>query len=166
MNFGQISSEINHWLLQLLHFGFTSKTVEKKVSGNRRSCLQLSTNFSWSKHLTWGFMLRVNSLRYKPLYLPSQVKSKNKLYQTSLINTNRKLNFQASFKKDIRKTVLTDLINNPPHKIFCHKKIPFREYLMYIKTGRHTTPKTQRHLRICPLCNSGETEDEKNVLFF
>ena len=123
-----------------------------------------------------SFMRRVNSLfeNYRPnslalnenntnltshLDLRSNVKKVLSCHQLLLlINTNRKLNFYASFKKDIRQERIPKI------------KLPFdifrlRNHTIRIEMGRHSLPKSPMQLRICPFCNSGETEDEKHVLF-
>lgn len=58
--------------------------------------------------------------------------------------------FYASFKNESRKAEILDLIIN---------------HNLHLETGRHATPKTPIHGRICSLCQSDEIEDERHVLF-
>ena len=85
-------------------------------------------------------------------------------HQLKLINTNRKLNFYLSFRKDTRKNGCLDVINNPHHRIAINK---FRlgNHKLRIEIGRHTIPKTPINLRICSFCHSNEVENEIHFLF-
>lgn len=58
--------------------------------------------------------------------------------------------FYASFKNESRKAEILDLIIN---------------HNLHLETGRHATPKTPIHGRICSFCQSDEIEDERHVLF-
>ena len=85
-------------------------------------------------------------------------------HQLKLIDTNRKLNFYASFRKDTRKTGWLDMINNPNHRIAINK---FRlgNHKLRNEIGRHTIPKTPINLRICSFCHSNEVENEIHFIF-
>ena len=85
-------------------------------------------------------------------------------HQLRLIDTDRKLNFYASFWKDRKKNECLDLINNPHHRIAINK---FRlgNHKLRVETGRHTIPKTPINLRICSFCHSNEVENGIHFLF-
>ena len=85
-------------------------------------------------------------------------------HQLKLIDTNRKLNFYASFRKDTRKTGWLDIINNPHHRIAINK-FQLGNHKLRIETGRHTIPKTPINLRICSFCHSNEVENEIHFIF-
>ena len=80
-----------------------------------------------------------------------------------LIDTNRKLNFYASFRKDARKNDCLDMINNPHHRIAINK-FQLENHKLCIETGRHTIPKTPINLRFCSFCHSSEVENEIHFL--
>ena len=97
-------------------------------------------------------------------HLKQNIRKALTTHQLKLIDTNRKLSFYASFRKDTRKTGWLDMINNPHHRIVINK---FRlgNHKLRIETGRHTIPKTPINLRICTFCHSNEVENEIHFLF-
>ena len=130
----------------------------------RRTSLSLRVNELLGKYNSTSTTLKENNTNLLISHLRLNMKKIFSDHQLMLINTNKKLNFYASFKKEISKSKIVDLIINPQHKIAVNK---FRlgNHSLHIETGRHTTPKTPIHRRICPFCQSDEIEDERHILF-
>jgi hypothetical protein len=143
-----------------------------------KQCLQLSKEMA-DKNQT-GLMQKIDQLciKYNSSSITLDVNNEKRFtshikqnigkaltaHQLKLIDTNRKLNFYASFRKDTKKTGSLDVINNPHHRIAINK---FRlgNHKLRIETGRHTIPKTPINLRICSFCHSNEVENEIHFLF-
>jgi len=126
-----------------------------------RQCLQLSKEMA-DKNQTglmqknWSTItLNENNEKSFTSHIKQNIGKALTAHQLKLIDTNRKLNFYASFRKDIKKTGFLDVINNPHHKIAINK-FQLGNHKLRIETGRHTIPKTPINLRICSFCHSTE----------
>ena len=108
--------------------------------------------------------LNENNEKLFTSHIKEKIRKALTAHQLKLINTNRKLNFYVSFRKDTRKNGCLDVINNPHHRIAINK---FRlgNHKLRIEIGRHTIPKTPINLRICFFCHSNEVENETHFLF-
>ena len=116
------------------------------------------------KYNTSPIKLNENNEKLFTSHIKQNIRKTLTARQLKLIDTNRKLDFYASFRKDTRKNDCLDVINNPHDRIAINK---FRlgNHKLRIETGRHTIPKTPINLRICSFCHSNEVENEIHFLF-
>jgi len=116
------------------------------------------------KYNSSSITLNENNEKRFTSHIKQNIRKALTAHQLKLIDTNRKLNFYASFRKDIKITGSLDVINNPHHRIAINE---FRlgNHKLRIETGGHTIPKTLINLRICSFYYSNEVENEIHFLF-
>ena len=82
-----------------------------------------------------------------------------------MIKCNKKLTFYSTFKTDVTTSNSLELNTNQKHRRAV-AKLRAGNHNLRIETGRHSTPKLPKHLRICQYCSSNEVENEAHFLLF
>ena len=80
-----------------------------------------------------------------------------------MIKCNKKPTFHSTFKTDVTTSNSLKLITNQKHRRAV-AKLREGNHNLRIETGRHSTPKLPKHLRICQYCSSNEVENEVHFL--
>ena len=85
-------------------------------------------------------------------------------HQIHLINSNRKLVFNSTFKHDTKCSSFLELITNEDHRK-ATAKFRLGNHNLKIETGRHSCPKIPEDLRTCDHCETQNIENEIHLLF-
>ena len=138
--------------------------ISKEMADKNQLGLVQKINYLCSKYNSNSITLNENNGKIFTSHIKRSISKALTEHQLNLINTNRKLNFYATFKQDTKKSDFLDLINNPHHRIAINK---FRlgNHKLHIETGRYTIPKTPVDSRICSFCHSNEIENETHFIF-
>ena len=138
--------------------------ISKEMADKNQLGLVQKINYLCSKYNSNSITLNENNGKIFTSHIKQNISKALTEHQLNLINTNRKLNFYATFKQDTKKSDFLDLINNPHHRIAINK---FRlgNHKLHIETGRYTIPKTPVDSRICSFCHSNEIENETHFIF-
>ena len=111
----------------------SKEMADKNQTGLMQKIDQLCVKYNSS-----SITLNENNEKLFTSHIKQNISKALTAHQLKLIDTNRKLNFYASFRKDTRKNGCLDVINNPHHRIAINK---FRlgNHKLRIETGRHNS---------------------------
>ena len=135
--------------------------ADKNQTGVMQKNYQLCIKYMYN---SGPMKLNENNEKLFTSHIKQNIRQALTAYQLKLIDTNTKLNFYASFRKDTRKNDCLDVIKNPHHRIAINK-FPLGNHTLRIGAGRHTIPKPPIYLGICSFCHSNEVENEIHFVF-
>jgi exonuclease III len=127
---------------------------------------------SWSKSVLsildkYGFSYvfhnptAVNPKSFLPQLRQRMSDCSRQVWQTQ-IRENDKLAVYRQVKTQFQREPYMDVLPTQQRKIF--SKLRMSTHCLAIERGRHSTPKTPRHLRVCKFCHSNQIEDEEHFI--